>query len=104
MHRKLLGKIKTLTIKRDRVGDWFVILTAESPDVKPKDVKRVVTIDVGLEKLATLSTGEYVAPPQFYRRSEKRLARVQRQLSSKKLGSKNRIKARMRLAKMHRKN
>jgi putative transposase len=103
MHRKILGKIKTFTIKRDRVGDWFIIITAESPDVKPREIKTVATIDVGLEKLATLSTGEYVAPPQFYRKSEKRLARVQRELSSKKLGSKNRIKARTRVAKVHRK-
>jgi putative transposase len=103
MHREILGKIKTLTIKRDPVGDWFVILTAESSEVKPKEVKNVVTIDVGLEKLATLSTGEYVEPPQFYRKSEKRLARVQRLLSSKKQGSKNRQKARIRVAKVHRK-
>jgi putative transposase len=102
MHRKLLGKIKTLTIKRDRVGDWFAILTAESPDVNPKEIKSVVTIDAGLEKLITLSSGEYVEPPKFFRKSEKRLARVQRHLSSKKLGSKNREKARVRVAKVHR--
>jgi putative transposase len=52
MHRKLLGKIKTLTIRRDRVGHWFVILTTESPDIKPREIKSIVTIDVGLEKLA----------------------------------------------------
>jgi putative transposase len=103
MHRKVLGKTKTLTIKRDRVGDWFVILTAESPDVKPKEIKTVATIDVGLEKLLTLSSGEYVEPPQFFRKSEKKLARAQRQLSSKKAGSKNREKARTRIAKLHRK-
>jgi putative transposase len=103
MHRKIEGKIKTLTMKRDRVGDWFVILTAESSEVKPKEVKNVVAIDVGLQKLATLSTCEYVTPPHFYRKSEKRLARVQRLLSSKKQDSKNRIQARTRLAKVHRK-
>ena len=82
-HRKILGKVKTLTIKRDRVGDWFVIFTTESPDRKPKKIKTVTTVDVGLEKLVTLSSGEYVEPPEFYRKSEQRLVRVQRQLSSK---------------------
>ena len=103
MHRKILGKIKTLMIKRDRVGDWFVIITAESPYVKPREIKSVVTIDAGLKKLITLSSGEYVEPPQFFKRSEKRLARAQRLLSSKKAGSKNREKARTRIAKVHRK-
>jgi len=103
MHRKILGKIKTLTIKRDSAGDWFVILTAEFPDVKPREIKSVVTIDVGLEKLLTLSSGEFVAPPHFFRKSEKKLARVQSRLSLKKLGSKNREKAQVRVAKVHRK-
>jgi putative transposase len=38
MHRKISGTIKTLTIKKDRVGDWFVIVTVtsrESPDSRP---------------------------------------------------------------------
>jgi putative transposase len=103
VHRKILGKIKTLTIKRDRVGDWFVIITAESPDIKPREIKSVITIDVGLEKLLMLSSGEYVEPPQFSKRSEKHLARLQRLLSLKKPGSKNREKARTRIAKLHRK-
>jgi putative transposase len=87
----------------DTDAESLQVPTAESPDIKPREIKSVVTIDVGLEKLATLSTGEYVAPPQFYRKSEKRLSRVQRQWSSKKLGSKNRIKARTKLARVHRK-
>ena len=62
-----------------------------------------MSADVGLKNLVMLSTGEFVEPPKFYRKSEKKLVRVQRHLSRKKLGSKNRIKARMRLAKVHRK-
>jgi putative transposase len=72
MHRKILGKIKTLTIKRDRVGDWFVIITTESSDVEPKEINTVVTADVGLKSFVTTSNGECVEPPQFYRKSEKR--------------------------------
>ena len=103
MHRKIFGKVKTLTIKRDRVGDWFVIITTVLPDVKAKQIIRLMAIDVGLKNLVMLNSGEYIEPPQFYRKSEKRLVRAQRQLSRKKLGSKNRIKARTRLAKIHRK-
>ncbi len=45
--------------------------------------------------------GDKVDNPQFLRKSEKRLKRLQRRLSKKKKGSKNRQKARQRLAKAH---
>ena len=103
MHRKISGTIKTLTIKRDRVGDWFAIITAEFPDPKPKgEIKTALSADVGLKNLVTLSLGEYVEPPKFFRKSEKRLTHMQRELSAKKLGSKNRAKARVKIAKVHR--
>jgi putative transposase len=103
MHRKICGKVKTLTIKRDRVGDWFVILSTESPDPKPKEVKTTLGIDVGLKNLAVLSNGEYVKPPQFFVKAEQKLAVIQRNHSRKKLGSKNRVKSRVKLARAHRK-
>jgi putative transposase len=104
MHRKISGTIKTLTIKRDRVGDWFVILATELPDPKPKsEIKTTLGVDVGLKNLVTLSSAEDVEPPKFFRKSEKKLIHMQTQLSAKKLGSKNGAKARMKLAKAHRK-
>jgi putative transposase len=62
-----------------------------------------VGIDLGLEKLATLSTGEYVEPPKFFSKTGKRLVTAQRVLSRKKKGSRNRAKARVRVAKLYRK-
>jgi putative transposase len=103
MHRKIVGRIKTLTIKRDRVGDWFVIITTELVDLKPKgEIRTALGVDVGLKNLVTLSSGEYVETPKFFRKSDKRLAHMQRELCAKKLGSKNRAKARVKLAKVHR--
>ena len=103
MHRTILGRVKTLTIKRDRVGDWFVIVTTESSDAKPKQVKTALGVDVGLKNLVMLSTGEYAEPQQFFRKTEKKLKNIQRELAHKKIGSKNRVKARLKLAKAHRK-
>ena len=102
MHRKISGAVKTLTVKRDRVGDWFVIITAELPDPKSKRIKTSLGVDVGLKNLVTLSSGEYVEPPHFLKKSEKKLILIQRKLSVKKPGSKNRAKARIKLAKAHR--
>lgn len=59
MHRPPKGEIKTLTIKRDRVGDWYVILAAELPDPEPKkELAGVVGVDLGLTHLVTLSSGD----------------------------------------------
>ncbi|MCL5068922.1 MAG: transposase [Thaumarchaeota archaeon] len=107
IHRAISGRAKTLTVKRDSVGDWFVIISTELHLPKPKEEiikkKSTLAIDVGIKNLVTLSTGEYVEPPQFFKRSEERLKRMQRELSAKKIGSNNRAKARVRLAWAHRK-
>lgn len=103
MHRKICGTVKTLAIKRDYVGDWFIVITTELPDVKSKDTKTALAVDVGLKNLVTLSSCEYVEPPHFFRKSEKKLRYFQKELSAKRLGSKNRAKARVKLAKVYRK-
>jgi putative transposase len=59
------------------------------------------TSDVGLASFYTNHNDNKVDNPRFLRKSEKRLKRVQRRLSKKKKGSKNRQKARQRLAKAH---
>src|SRR5690606_25304717 len=58
----------------------------------------VVGVDLGLKHFAVLSTGEKIDHPQYLRRAERRLKRLQRQLSRKAKGSANREKARLRLA------
>lgn len=40
MHRDPIGEIKTMTVKRDRVGDWYIILTAEVQDVPRQEPSR----------------------------------------------------------------
>lgn len=97
MHRCILGSARTLTIKRDRVGDWFVIIATESPDPEPREIKTTLGIDVGIRNLVTLSSGDYIEPPRFYKLSEERLKRVQRTIRKEdrfKQQSKSKNKAR----------
>jgi len=101
IHRVPKGKIKTLNVKRDGCGDWFAVLTVEKPSVRARTVP-AVGVDLGLRNLVTLSDGEKVLPPKFLRRSEKKLKRLQRQVSRKRKGSGKRRKAVLRLAKGHR--
>jgi putative transposase len=106
LHRVPKGKIKTLVIKRNQAGQWFAIFSCEisiSGISERKNVAPAIGIDVGLENFATLSNGEVVANPRFFVSSQKRLVLLQRHLSRKAGSSKNRIKARFKVARMHNK-
>jgi putative transposase len=61
----------------------------------------VVGIDLGLTHFAVLSDGRKIASPQFLRRAEKKLRHAQQALSRKERGSRNRDKARVKVARAH---
>ncbi|UUY49505.1 transposase [Streptomyces yangpuensis] len=91
----------TVTVSRDPAGRWFVsLLFEDDPDPFPRSAQ-AVGIDAGLTALVTLSTGEKITNPKFERRDRARLARVQRALARKEKGSRNRAKARTRVARVH---
>jgi len=101
-HREIVGTIKTCTVKRDAVGDWYAIFTTELPDVPRREPRTALGIDVGLKTLAMLSTGESIEPPKFLRASEETIKIRQREVSRKVKGSNNRRKCVRRLAYAHR--
>ena len=65
------------------------------------DPNNSIGIDFGLKTYLTLSNGEEITAPKPFQKSQKKLARLQRQHSRKKTNSKNREKTRLRLAKLH---
>lgn len=99
------GIIKTLTIRKDKVGDWFACFSVDFPEVTKHEVPitKTVGVDVGIEKLATLSNGVYFENPRHIKKLEHKLKLVDRQLSRKKKGSMNRRKAILTRAKVYRK-
>jgi putative transposase len=104
LHRVPKGKIKTLTIKQNKAGQWFATFACELPDKSTHistDMSTHIGIDVGLESYAVFSNGEVIANPRHILKAEKRLKLLQRRLSRKKKGSANRRKARFRLSKQH---
>lgn len=103
LSRPVEGRIKTCTIKREADG-WYVIFAVEedrSPYYPPTGEE--VGVDVGIEKLATLSTGEGIENPRHLRQAEARLKTAQRKVSRRKRGSRRRRKAVALLAKQHQK-
>ena len=95
------GKLKTFCIKKTAIG-WFAIFSCADVPIEHIEVENnQVGIDVGIENFATLSNGEVIANPTFLKKSEKKLARLQRRLSRKRKGSSNRRKARIKVARLH---
>lgn len=100
-HRPIEGKIKTLTITRTSTGKWYACLTVEV-EAEPLPVSiEAVGVDVGLKTFATLSTGEEIANPRFFRVEEKELAKAQRKMDAAKKGSPERKKRRKVVARIH---
>ena len=94
-------KPSSVTIIKDSANRYFVsILVAD--DIKPLPmVNQMVGLDLGIKSMVALPTGESVGNPRYFAKDEKRLAKAQRRLAKKKKGSKNRNKARLKVAKIH---
>jgi putative transposase len=100
-HRAMEGTPKNVTVSRTKSGDYYVSVQCEREIDPLPHPGPIVGVDVGLTHLAILSTGEKIAHPRHVRRAEKRLARLQRSLSRKRTGSRNRARARLRVARQH---
>ncbi|MFD5062540.1 RNA-guided endonuclease InsQ/TnpB family protein [Streptomyces sp. NPDC058394] len=97
------AKPSTVTVSQDSAGRWFVSMLCDDLTVRPLSATdAAVGVDVGLNHLLTLSTGEKIANPRHERTDRARLARAQRTLARKAKGDgANRRKARLKVAKIH---
>jgi putative transposase len=86
----------------EQAGHWYVSLQAEEEQAVPENSGPVVGIDLGIRNLATLSDGEVIPNPRHLKRQLKKLNRLQRMVSRRQKGGKNRKKAVQKLAKLHR--
>lgn len=99
---RFTGRIISASISR--VADqWYVSITveAESPPLPPSENQDAVGVDLGIKTLATLSTGEKFLGPKAMNTLLKRLRRLSRALARKVIGSRNRTKARLKLARLY---
>jgi putative transposase len=94
-------KPTTVTVTKDTAHRYFVSILVEE-DIAPLPVvKSQIGLDLGLKSMVITSNGEHVGNPQYFRKDEKRLALASRRHAKKKKGSKNRNKARLKVAKIH---
>jgi putative transposase len=91
----------TVTVSQDRAGRWFVSLRVEVPAARGPATTKMVGIDAGVNRLLTISDGEMVDNPRHEQRERAALVRAQRALARKEMGSRNREKARLKVARVH---
>ena len=96
------GRILNATISQDRCGNYYVSLCCTDVNILslPKTYKNI-GIDLGLIDYAIYSDGSKISNPKFYEQSEKKLVKLQREMTRKSRGSSNYNKARIKYAKMH---
>ena len=104
--REIKGTPKSCTIKKFPCGHYYAFIVVEEPEnsrIIPVRQRTGVGIDLGVSRFFTTHDGKYFDSPRFLRHNLEKLRRAQRKLSHKKIGSKNREKARLKVAKLHEK-
>ena len=97
--RRFEGKIKSATISQTPSGKYYCSVLVEQEDYKSlAETGCNVGIDLGIKDFAITSDGDKIPNPKYFAKSEKKLVKLQRQLSRKSSGSNNRNKARIKLA------
>lgn len=100
-HRAITGEVKTVTISQD--GEyWYACLSVVEEITPPLHTGPAVGLDLGLTAFASLSNGDTIDNPRYFRRGERHLAKVQRRLAKIPLRNPQRRKARVRVANAHR--
>jgi putative transposase len=96
-------KPSSVTISKDEANRYFVSFLVEE-DIKPLPVvNKQIGLDLGLKSMVITSDGHTYGNPKFFAKDEKKLAKAQRRHAKKKKGSKNRDKARLKVARIHKK-
>ena len=101
--RTINGNIKRVTVSRMQSGKYFVSILCDVDIQELPKVGKKIGVDVGLKTFAVCSDGYEEENPKHFRKTEKRLAKLQKDLARKEYNSKNYHKNRIMVAKLHEK-
>ena len=97
-----LPEIQTKRVTISRVADsWYISVAYEFEAEHTVKSRQYLGVDVGVKVLATCSDGTVFPNPRAYKQAQKKLGRLQRELSRRHNGSNNRNKTKRKLAKVH---
>ena len=103
VHRQFVGTIKSATISQTPSGKYYVSILADCENFQMKPTGAMVGIDLGIKDLLITSDGDKFENPKTLYKYEKKLAKEQRKLAKKKIGSNNRNKQRIKVARLNEK-
>ena len=95
------GEVRSAVVSKDPAGRYFVSILVREEIAQLAPITPKVGVDLGLTHFAITSKGEKVAHPKLFNHHFKCLRRAQQSLSRKQKGSKNRDKARLKVARIH---
>ena len=99
--KEVMGRILSATVSQNPSGKYFVALCCTDVEIDPlPSTGAVVGLDMGLKSFAITSDGVEYPNHKYLTKSQKKLARLQRQLSRKSKGSRRREKARVKVARL----
>ena len=101
--QKYNKSIRSATLSKSKSGKYFLSILVELPQeeiVKFEQTNERVGIDLGVKDFVITSDGEVFENKHFLKKEEKKMKKLQRQLSKKKVGSNNREKQRVKIAKL----
>ena len=96
-------KVKSITLSKEPNGKFYLSVLIDKPLRQVPQSSSMVGLDLGIKDFAVTSDGQVIENFHFKKNEESRLKRLQRQISKKIVGSKNREKARLRFAKLNEK-
>ena len=99
--RQFSGDPTSVTVSKDCSERYFVSFATEEPMHELPKLDNTIGIDVGIKDVFVTSENFRSGSPQYTRKYQEKLAKRQRQLSKKVKGSKNRAKAKLKVAKVH---
>lgn len=95
------GRILNATISQEPNGHYYCSICCTEVDIPQyQKTNHNIGIDLGIADFAILSDGIKIENPRFYEKSEKKLVKLQRELSRKTIGGSNWNKARIKVAKL----
>ena len=103
VHRQFVGTIKSATISQTPSGKYYVSILADCENFQMKPTGTMVGIDLGIKDLLITSDGDKFENPKTLYKYEKKLAKEQRKLAKKKIGSNNRNRQRIKVARLNEK-
>lgn len=101
--RKFSGTPKSVTVSKNKVGQYFVSILVEEESDWKQNTGRSVGVDLGLKDLLTLSNGIKFSNPRWFRESQAKLKRAQQHLSRKVKGSNRYNVQKLKVASIHNK-